>query len=115
MGDESWNMDLEQAAKVAEKDLVTVGLLEPGISRGLWLTKLRYAYPVYDLTYAENLDNLKKHVRDIQKLDTTGRQGLYRYNNMDHSVAMGRKVARTLLKGEDAGADKVAAEQEYFG
>lgn len=116
MGDESWNLDLEGAAKVAERDLVTVGLLEPGISRGLWLTKLRYAYPVYDLTYKENLDTLLKHVRGIRNLDTTGRQGLYRYNNMDHSVAMGRAVARTLHKrGQGDDHTKVAAEQEYFG
>ena len=46
---------------------------------------------------------------------TTGRQGLYRYNNMDHSIAMGRRVAKTLIQGHDAKADEVAAGQEYFG
>jgi protoporphyrinogen oxidase len=115
-GDESWNLTLEQAAQVAERDLVTVGLLEPGISRGLWLTKLRYAYPVYDLTYKQNLQTLIDHVRGIQNLDTTGRQGLYRYNNMDHSVAMGRAVAKTLhKKGKGDDHTRVAAGQEYFG
>ena len=85
------------------------------MSRGLELKRIRYAYPVYDLTYRKNLDVLIKAARAVPGLTTTGRQGLYRYNNMDHSVAMGRKVARTLLKGKDAGADQVAAEQEYFG
>jgi len=114
-GDEHWNLDLEEGAKIAENDLVTVGLLEPGMSRGIELKRIKYAYPVYDLTYRKNLDTLIAAARSVPGLTTTGRQGLYRYNNMDHSVAMGRKVARTLMKGEDAGADKVAAEQEYFG
>ena len=114
-GDEHWNLTLKEGAKIAENDLVTVGLLKPGMSRGLELKRIRYAYPVYDLTYRKNLDVLIKAARAVPGLTTTGRQGLYRYNNMDHSVAMGRKVARTLLKGKDAGADQVAAEQEYFG
>lgn len=114
-GDEHWNLSLEEGAKLAENDLVTVGLLQPGSSRGIELKRIRYAYPVYDLTYRKNLDVLMKAARAVPGLTTTGRQGLYRYNNMDHSVAMGRKVARTLIKGQDAGADQVAAEQEYFG
>jgi protoporphyrinogen oxidase len=115
VGDEHWRMDLEQGAKVAERDLITVGLLEPGISRGIDLHKLPYAYPVYDLTYRENLENLKRAVKRVKNLRTTGRQGLYRYNNMDHSIAMGRRMAKTLAKGVDARADDVAAGQEYFG
>jgi hypothetical protein len=34
---------------------------------------------------------------------------------MDHSIAMGRRTAKTLAKGVDARAEEVAAEQEYFG
>ena len=115
VGDEHWNLDLEGAAKIAEADLIKVGLLEPGISRGVDLHKLPYAYPVYDLTYKENLEVLKKAARKVKNLRTTGRQGLYRYNNMDHSIAMGRRTAKTLLKGSDSRADEVAAGQEYFG
>lgn len=115
MDDDDWNLTLEEGAAVAERDLVTVGLIQPGSSRGIELKRIRYAYPVYDLTYRKNLDVLMAAARAIPGLTTTGRQGLYRYNNMDHSVAMGRKVARTLLKGKDAGAADVAAEPEYFG
>jgi len=114
-GDSDWNLTLEEGSKIAEQDLVTVGLIKPGISRGIEIRRTRYAYPVYDLTYKENLDVLMKEARSYDVLTTTGRQGLYRYNNMDHSVAMGRKVARTIIKGVDAGAGDVAADQEYFG
>lgn len=115
VGDEHWKMDLERGAEVAINDLVTVGLLEPGTARGIDIEKLPYAYPVYDLTYRENLDTLKRAVKRVKNIRTTGRQGLYRYNNMDHSIAMGRRTAKTLAKGIDAHADEVAAGQEYFG
>ncbi len=114
--DEHWNLTLEEGAEIARRDLVTVGLLDEGVGcRGIDLHRLRYAYPVYDLTYKENLDLLKKEAKKVKNLHTTGRQGLYRYNNMDHSIAMGRRVAKTVAKGTDAKADQVAAGQEYFG
>ena len=108
-------VDLEEGARIAESDLVTVGLLEPGKCRGIDIHKLPYAYPIYDLSYKGNLDLLKRQAKRIRNLTTTGRQGLFRYNNMDHSIAMGRRVAKTLAKGVDHRAGEVAAGQEYFG
>jgi len=115
VGDEMWNNDPEKVAQIAIDDLVTLGLIEPGTARGIDYTKLKYAYPIYDLTYKENLNLLKKEAKKVKNLHTTGRQGLYRYNNMDHSIAMGRRIAKTLIKGSDARADEVAAGKEYFG
>lgn len=114
-GDEHWRMSNAELAKIAERDLITVGLLEPGLCRAIDLHKLKYAYPVYDLTYRENLETLKGAAKRVRNFHTTGRQGLYRYNNMDHSIAMGRRIAKTIAKGRDAQADEVAAGKEYFG
>jgi len=114
--DEHWNLTLEEGAEIARNDLVTVGLLDPKVTtRGIDKHRLRYAYPVYDLTYKDNLELLKREAKKVTNLQTTGRQGLYRYNNMDHSIAMGRRVAKTLAKGTDAKAEQVATEEEYFG
>jgi protoporphyrinogen oxidase len=114
-GDATWNSTLEQASEVAIKDLESIGLLRRGEAKGVFLTRVRYAYPVYDLTYKENLQRLLRFVKPFENLDTTGRQGLYRYNNMDHSIAMGRKLARGLIRGVDQGAHAVATGEEYFG
>lgn len=115
VGDEHWTLDLESGSRIAIRDLETLGLVKPGSARGIDITRLPYAYPVYDLTYKENLEVLKKAAKRVSNFQTTGRQGLYRYNNMDHSIAMGRRIAKTILKGADARADEVAAGQEYFG
>jgi protoporphyrinogen oxidase len=113
--DPIWNLSLEEAGALAIRDLETIGLLRPGQAKPLHLTKLRYAYPVYDLHYRENLRAGLDYVKGFANLQTTGRQGLYRYNNMDHSIAMGRKIARSLLQGEEMDHHKIAAGHEYFG
>jgi protoporphyrinogen oxidase len=115
VGDEHWRLDLAEGAKIAIRDLETVGLIRPGTARGIDITKLPYAYPIYDLTYKENLEVLKRTAKRVRNFQTTGRQGLYRYNNMDHSIAMGRRIAKTVQKGAGERADEVAAGQEYFG
>ena len=106
---------MDQASDAAMADLAKLGLVEKGTARPIDMHKLKYAYPIYDLTYKENLDTLKRTAKQVKNLHTTGRQGLYRYNNMDHSIAMGRRIAKTIAKGADAKADEVAAGQEYFG
>ena len=133
-GDERWGLSDEQVGRLALDDLERLGLVRPGEGRVIAVARLPRAYPVYDHGYRRNLDLLKKLTRRVSNLTSTGRQGLYRYNNMDHSMAMGRKVARTLgparaePRGPDApGAplpggraparegDEIASGPEYFG
>lgn len=114
-GDERWKLSLAEAARIAEADLVRIGVIQPGHSRGIDIARLPYAYPVYDLQYKSNLDTLRGALAGIRNLGTTGRQGLYRYNNMDHSITMGRRFAAQVARGVDLGADAVAMEREYFG
>jgi protoporphyrinogen oxidase len=115
-GDSRWRMTPEQAEVLALADLCTVGLLQPGEGRLLTLGRLPHAYPVYDLDYRARVQALRRETRRVANLVTTGRQGLMRYNNMDHSMAMGRKVARALLSAGDRDtAEAVAADAEYFG
>ena len=116
-GDETWRLRREEAARIAAEDLERCGLIEGGQARPLAIARARHAYPVYDLGYRERLRPLRDAARAIQGFVTTGRQGLFRYNNMDHSMAMGRKAARTLWSGAEDGeaAEAVATSAEYFG
>ena len=115
-GDARWRMSAQEATVLALSDLTAVGLLEPGEGRLLELARLAQAYPVYDLDYRGRLQALRRETRRVGNLVTTGRQGLFRYNNMDHSMAMGRKAARALLSASDReAAEAVAVGVEYFG
>jgi len=93
-GDATWKMTRGEACAVAAADLESIGLLRPGAARPLALRRLSHAYPVYDLEYRRPLGILRAAASELENLVSTGRQGLFRYNNMDHSIAMGRKAAR---------------------
>ena len=54
-------------------------------------------------------------VHQFENLETGGCQGLYRYNNMDQSVEMGRMMAARLVGETGTDHEAVATEQRYFG
>ena len=54
-------------------------------------------------------------VHSLENIKTGGRQGLFRYNNMDQSIEMGRKMAWAVVQQREAGHEAVATESEYFG
>ena len=67
--------------------------------------RLRYAYPLYSLDYAQRLDKIFDGLKSISNLLTAGRQGLFNHNNTDHSIYMGLRAADALLA---EGADSTA-------
>lgn len=111
VGDATWNLSPRAAAQVAMEDLESCGLLSEGEARLLDVARSSRAYPIYDLDYRSRLLALREHVAGIENLATTGRQGLFRYNNMDHSILMGRHAARRLDRadGELASSQEVSA------
>lgn len=114
-GDEIWRASTEELEKIAERDLMQVGLIEAGQVVGSHVRKIPYAYPIYDLEYKKNLTPVMDFVATLQNIHTTGRQGNFRYNNMDQSVEMGRKMGLELVTGERTGHEAIATGKEYFG
>ena len=114
-GDEIWRMGEDDLRDLAERDLVSVGLIDKGQIEGAFIKRIPYAYPVYDLEYAGHLEPIQKYLAGLKGMVTTGRQGNFRYNNMDQSVEMGRKVAGEIHTGESTGHQAVATGKEYFG
>ena len=114
-GDKIWRSTPEELADIAERDLVKIGLVKPGVVLGSFIKKIPYAYPVYDLEYYKHLEPVLEYVKQLENIHTTGRQGNFRYNNMDQSVEMGRKMGRELATGERTGHEAVATGKEYFG
>jgi len=113
--DHHWSMDDEALVELATRNLATLGLIEPGEVEGGFVRRVDYAYPIYDLTYRENLRTLTEFVKTMTNFLSTGRQGLFRYGNMDHSVAMGHAVARRVLQADEIDHAAVASGDEYFG
>lgn len=114
-GDEIWRASPERLQEIAEKDLISVGLIGPGEVLGATIKKIPFAYPVYDLEYRSHLQPVMDFVARLEGIHTTGRQGNFRYNNMDQSVEMGRKLGIEIATGQSTDHKRVATGKEYFG
>jgi protoporphyrinogen oxidase len=112
--DDIWNSDLDDHARKALDGMCDAGLVNREQHIGSMTQKVEHAYPIYDLEYKENLKIITDYLNKIENLRYFGRNGLFRYNNMDHSVDMGLKAAKTT--GQD-GKDymKIATEEKWFG
>ena len=114
-GDSIWRASIDELSEIAERDLKTVGLIEENQVIGTVVKKIPYAYPLYEVGYERHLEPMMQYIRGLKNMHTTGRQGAYRYNNMDQSVEMGRKLAWQLTTGDEQGFGEVATGKEYFG
>jgi protoporphyrinogen oxidase len=114
LGDEVWNKGEEELREIATSDLVHMGLIKKEEVLETFTHREVYAYPLYTLEYREPLEKILAYLDTIENLDSTGRQGLFKYNNMDHSIMMGLGAADNIL-GRGESHRKVATEETYFG
>jgi protoporphyrinogen oxidase len=114
--DAVWQMGLEEATAMAVEDLASIGLISTDEVLGSHTYNLEHAYPLYDLSYKPHVTRVLDYVDSFDNMKSTGRQGRFKYNNMDHSMEMGLAAAAQLLEGS-AAADHtaVASGSEYFG
>jgi protoporphyrinogen oxidase len=115
VGDEHWRASDEALIELAAGDLAKIGLIERRELIDGFVRKLPHAYPVYDLEYKHHLTPVLDFVHSLENITTGGRQGLFRYNNMDQSIEMGRRMAWALVEQRDSDHEVVATEPEYFG
>lgn len=113
--DDDWNKTDEELQEIVVRDLTqTIKLIDADEVLMTFSRRERYAYPIYDLDYRVHRDAVLAFIEDIDALDTTGRQGLFKYNNMDHSIGMGLAIADNLV-GRGRDHKDVATEQKWFG
>lgn len=116
VGDKHWAMADDDLIELAKDNLIELGLLSKDeVLPSGFVRRVDYAYPIYNLTYRGHLDALLAWLKGFDNMVSTGRQGLFRYGNMDHSIAMGHAVARRLLEDDSVDHSKIAAGDEYFG
>jgi protoporphyrinogen oxidase len=111
-GDELWQMPDDELIALAERELVALGLARmDDIQDGLVVRQPK-AYPIYDEAYRANLETVRRFLGTLENLQTVGRNGMHRYNNMDHSMLTGMLAVRNLL-GQEHDLWAVNVEQVY--
>ncbi len=100
-GDALWSATDQELASRCVSDLARTRLIRPEEVEGFLVKRSQNFYPVYDLPYAEKMRQVSEWLQRVPNLLTTGRIGMYNYNNSDHCVDMGRFIAEGLLQNQD--------------
>lgn len=110
--DQEWNWPDRKLIERGTAELEKLGLIGQARVEDGWVTRVPKAYPVYSNNYQEDLEIIKKYLEKFDNLQTVGRNGTHRYNNMDHSMLSGILAASNLM-GEKIDLWKINTEQEY--
>lgn len=114
--DALWSMDDDDFARMAIGELVDLGFARTDEILDRQIIHLPKAYPGYFGTYPE-IDKVQRFIDSIPNLYPIGRNGMHRYNNMDHAVLSGIRTAECITT---PGSDKstvwnINAEKKYNG
>ncbi len=95
-GDGVWNGEVDLVGSAVEGG-IRLGLFGRDHVTASMVTRQTHAYPIYELGYASRVAFVLDGLDDLEGSVTCGRQGLFRYNNMDHSIEMGEFAALETL------------------
>jgi protoporphyrinogen oxidase len=96
-GDPVWTMPDRELIRLAARELEMLGLASASAVKDGLVFRQSHAYPVYDSEYCIHLATIRGCLETFTNLQTIGRSGVHRYNNMDHSMLMGIHAAENIL------------------
>jgi protoporphyrinogen oxidase len=111
-GDQLWSARDEDLIKMAVEEISRIGLIEPNLVKWGTVIRVPKAYPVYDDDYKKAMPIIMLFLNNLENLQTIGRNGLHRYNNMDHSILTGLLAAKNI-QGANFDLWQVNTEEEY--
>lgn len=112
-GDEIWTMSDASLIETASRELSQLGLAEIEDIIDGFVVRQPNAYPIYDDSYKKHLNLIRDFIGVISNFQTIGRNGMHRYNNMDHSMLTGILAAQNTL-GANHNLWQVNEEEEYL-
>ena len=95
-GDNLWTRSDAELAELAIDELESIGFLRRARVTASTVIRETECYPVYYIGYDRQFAPVKNAVDSLTNLTPIGRGGMYKYNNMDHSIFTGLLAARNL-------------------
>lgn len=93
--DDLWNKNNNEMIDLGISELQKLGIINEKDVLYSNCIRVNKAYPAYFGAY-KNFDVIKNYFNNFKNLYCIGRNGQHRYNNMDHSILSGIKVAETI-------------------
>jgi protoporphyrinogen oxidase len=96
-GDGLWSMSDEELIELGKREMETLGLITSTEVEEGKVVRVKKAYPVYDSTYKESLETLRRFFDAFSNLQLVGRNGMHKYNNQDHSMMTAKLAVENIL------------------
>jgi len=95
--DKTWNSSDDNLLNkiIADFKKVKLPLNKEKIKKS-FTKKIRYAYPLYDLTFQDNLDQTEFFLDSLDNIISLGRQGLFAHDNIHHAMHTAYKANECL-------------------
>lgn len=113
-GDDMWAMADSDFAAFAASELAKIDIIDIRDVRDSVVVRVPKAYPAYFGTYKE-MNKIEAFTNSIDNLYLIGRNGMHRYNNMDHSMLTAMEAVKNIVTEQhDCGNIwNVNAEEDY--
>ncbi|MHB8788721.1 MAG: NAD(P)/FAD-dependent oxidoreductase [Desulfobulbaceae bacterium] len=110
--DRLWSMDDGDLIRLAKEEISRLGLIDPAKVFDGFVIRMAKSYPVYDSEYRRHVAVLKNYLDRFANLQLCGRYGLFKYNNMDHSILTAMYAVENIL-GASHDVWSINADDEY--
>lgn len=113
-GDNLWSKSDEDMSAFAINELDSINFASKNDVLDSVVIRVPKAYPAYFGTY-DQFDIVKDYLDTFNNLFLIGRNGMHRYNNMDHSMLSAMEAVKNIISGIDDNSNiwAVNSEKEY--
>ncbi len=113
-GDSFWEMSDEEFISFAIDELEKIDIIKKDSVKDSVRLKVKKAYPAYFGSYAQ-FPKVREFLDEIPNLFCIGRNGMHRYNNMDHSMLTAIEAVKNIKNGSTDKSNiwDVNTEKEY--
>ena len=112
-GDKYWEMSDKDFMEFSTSELEKMGIANKKDVLDYHVERVKKAYPAYFDTY-KDMDKVIKYLDKYDNLFCIGRNGMHRYNNMDHSMLAGIECFKAIEgKSNKKSIWNINTEKEY--
>ncbi len=113
-GDELWNKQDKEMSQFAIDELSRINIIEKKDVIESTVIRMPKAYPAYFGTYS-GFQAIRHFTDKIENLFLTGRNGMHKYNNTDHSMLTAMAAVENIINGRKSKDNiwGINAEKEY--
>lgn len=111
-GDQLWAAEDEELVQLAKDEIAKLKLADPTAVSDAFVYRCPKTYPVYSMDYQGHLEKIRDYLRGVGNLQCIGRNGMFKYNNMDHSIMSGLLAADNIM-GANNNLWDINTDEEY--